>query len=252
MTETGLHSALVWAVLLLAPLTACLLMVISAPYGRHGRAGWGPTASARWAWLVMESPSVLVFLGVYALGDHRAAPVPLLFLAMWQVHYVHRTFIYPLRMKSTGRRTPFFVALLAFLFTLVNAYINARWVSHLGTYSLEWLANPRFVAGAALFALGMGINLYSDGVLLRLRGPGQSGYKVPEGGLYRWVSCPNYLGEILEWIGWALATWSLAGVAFAAYTAANLVPRARSHHRWYREQFPEYPKERKALVPFVF
>ena len=43
-----------------------------------------------------------------------------------------------------------------------------------------------------------------------------------------------------------------AGLAFAAWTMANLVPRARAHHRWYRERFPDYPARRKALVPGLF
>ena len=52
--------------------------------------------------------------------------------------------------------------------------------------------------------------------------------------------------------GWALATWSLPGLAFAVWTVANLVPRARANHRWYRGRFPDYPKERRALVPGVW
>jgi protein-S-isoprenylcysteine O-methyltransferase Ste14 len=75
---------------------------------------------------------------------------------------------------------------------------------------------------------------------------------VPQGGLYRWVSSPNYLGEIVQWAGWALATWSLPGVAFAVWTAANLVPRAQANQLWYRQRFPDYPPERKALIPGVW
>ena len=41
------------------------------------------------------------------------------------------------------------------------------------------------------------------------------------------------------------------GLAFALYTFANLAPRALSHHRWYRERFPEYPADRKAILPFL-
>ena len=63
---------------------------------------------------------------------------------------------------------------------------------------------------------------------------------------------PNYLGEIVVWSGWALATWSLPGLAFAVWTIANLAPRARSHHTWYQETFPDYPAERKALVPWMW
>ena len=63
---------------------------------------------------------------------------------------------------------------------------------------------------------------------------------------------PNYLGEILEWTGWAVATWSLPGLMFALYTAANLVPRARANHKWYRETFRDYPPERKAVLPLLY
>jgi 3-oxo-5-alpha-steroid 4-dehydrogenase 1 len=48
-----------------------------------------------------------------------------------------------------------------------------------------------------------------------------------------------------------MATWSLAGLSFALWTFANLVPRALSNHRWYKEQFPDYPKNRKAILPFL-
>ena len=87
---------------------------------------------------------------------------------------------------------------------------------------------------------------------MNLRKPGETGYKIPQGGFYRWVSAPNYFGELLEWLGWAIATWSLAGFSFLVYTAANLGPRAITNHKWYLEKFDDYPEERKALVPFLF
>ena len=45
--------------------------------------------------------------------------------------------------------------------------------------------------------------------------------------------------------------WSLAGLAFAVFTVANLLPRALATHRWYRAQFPDYPPQRRAVVPFL-
>jgi steroid 5-alpha reductase family enzyme len=103
-----------------------------------------------------------------------------------------------------------------------------------------------------LFIAGMGINIKSDNMLFDLRVNGATDYKIPRGGLFQWISCPNYLGEILEWWGWALATWSLAGLTFAVWGVANLVPRARANHLWYKENFIEYPKERKALIPKIW
>jgi len=103
-----------------------------------------------------------------------------------------------------------------------------------------------------LFLSGYALNQQSDTILRRLRAPGESGYRIPSGGAYAVVSCPNYLGELVEWLGWAMLTWSPAGLVFFLWSAANLVPRARSHHRWYLEQFPDYPPERKAIIPWLY
>jgi hypothetical protein len=45
--------------------------------------------------------------------------------------------------------------------------------------------------------------------------------------------------------------WSLPALSFAIWTAANLAPRALSHHAWYRARFADYPKQRRALIPFM-
>ena len=252
MTEAPIHTTLIWLVFVLAAVTFIGLLRLRAPYGRHysGR-GWGPEISNRTGWIVMELPATLVFAAVYAMGDAATGTVPLVLLGMWQCHYLNRNFVYPLRIRSGGRGMPVVVAASGFAFNVVNAYVNARFISHLGEYGTGWLADPRFLAGLGLFAAGFALNLHSDNILLRLRRPTETKYSIPRGGAFRYVSCPNYLGEVVEWGGWALATWSPGGLAFFAYAAANLVPRALSHHRWYRERFEDYPAGRKALIPGV-
>jgi protein-S-isoprenylcysteine O-methyltransferase Ste14 len=236
----------------IAPVILVALLFVAAPYGRHARAGWGPSMSTRAAWLVMESPAVLVFAAFYAIGSHARELVPCVLLGAWSLHYLHRGVIYPLRLRaSPERRTPVTVALMAIVFNTANAFVNATWLSEHGHYRPSWLADPRFVLGMLLFVAGYAINRWADAVLLRLRKPGDHGHHIPRGGLYELVSCPNYLGEVLEWIGWAVATWSLAGLAFACFTIANLLPRAVWHHRWYHKQFADYPTKRRALVPFL-
>ncbi|UCF69487.1 MAG: DUF1295 domain-containing protein [Acidobacteriota bacterium] len=226
-------------------------MFVAAPYGRHTRPGWGPTIPAAVGWVLMELPAVVAFAVFYALGDRQTGWAYLAFLGLWQLHYLHRTFVYPLRRRGSGKRMPVVITLLALAFNCVNAYLNARYLFALGpAYSHDWARDPRFIAGVALFLLGLLVNVRSDDTLLRLRRSGQD-YAVARSGLFRLVSCPNYLGEIVEWCGWAMLTWSWPGLAFALWTAANLVPRALSHHRWYRQRFADYPPERKALIPFV-
>ena len=204
----------------------------------------------RWAWVVMESPAVLAFAAIFFMGQHRFALAPLVLLAMWQLHYVNRTFVFPFKLKVDGKTTPIAVAGMAIVFNLFNAYVNARQIGHLGSYATSWLYDPRFVLGFVLFLGGRHINIEADRRLVALRDEGD-GYRIPRGWLYRYISCPNYFGEIVEWVGWAVATWSLAGASFAIFTIANLAPRAVSHHRWYHGKFEDYPPERKALVPFV-
>ena len=251
MSFAAIHRVTVVAMFVFAIVTVVVVSVIAAPYGRHARRGWGPSVPSRVGWVVMESPAVFAFALIFFLGPHRAEIVPLLFFAVWQFHYVQRALVYPFTLPRESKPMPVLVMASGFAFNVLNSVVNAGWIGTVGEYPVAWAHDPRFVAGLAVFAGGHAMNRQADRVLRSLRAPGETGYKVPRGGIYRWVSCPNYLGEIIEWIGWAIATWSLAGLAFAVYTVANLGPRAVAHHRRYRRQFPDYPPERKALIPFL-
>ena len=73
-----------------------------------------------------------------------------------------------------------------------------------------------------------------------------------QGGLFEYVSGANFFGEIVEWTGFAIASGSLAATAFALFTAINIAPRAYHHHLSYIEKFKEeYPKHRRAVIPFI-
>ncbi len=250
MNDRFVFDVLLLSSLVTAAVTAVFLVFVAAPYGRHVRKGWGPTLDNRLGWVLMEAPAPLVFGLCFMVGEARNTLTALIFLIMWEVHYIHRSFIYPFGLRGEGKRMPIVIAGTGLLFNALNGYLNGRWLfTFSGGYSNLWLLDVKFVAGLLIFVAGFIINRQADRTLRRLREDGESGYAVPSGGMYRWISCPNYFGEIVEWIGWAIATWSLAGLAFAVWTAANLVPRARSHHQWYRESFADYPQERKALVP---
>ncbi len=252
MEERAVHEAIWFAFAGLAAVVFLVLWKIPAPYGKHARAGWGPGLPTRWAWVLMESPACVGMALLFALG-REAGPAEAVFFALWEAHYVHRTVIYPMLVRPASARTPLVVVLLGFAFNSVNAYLNGRWLFALSEpMPVEWLAHPVFLVGFALFLAGFLVNLHSDHVLRTLRGPGETLYKVPNRGLFRLVASANYFGECVEWVGWALLTWSKPGALFAVWTFANLAPRARSTLRWYRERFPDYPRERKALIPFVW
>lgn len=252
MSEQSIFNVLVSSWFVLSAVTFVALLLIVAPYGRHNRGGWGPQINATVGWVVMEAPAPLFFAFLFFMGNRLSNPVAWAFLLIWLLHYVNRSFVFPFRRRGGGKQMPLTIFAMAILFNGVNAYINGRYLFTLSPeYTTAWLYDPRFLIGVSLFGVGFLMNQHADQVLFNLRKPGESGYKIPQGGMYRYVSCPNYLGEILEWTGWAVATWSIPGLAFAVWTTANLAPRALSNHRWYRETFPDYPKERRAFIPFV-
>jgi 3-oxo-5-alpha-steroid 4-dehydrogenase 1 len=250
MTVSTFYHLLVLGWFVLALIIFISLLFVEAPYGRYARMGWGATVSDRMGWVVMESISPVLFAVCFVVGGNEKTPVLLLFFCMWEAHYIHRAFIYPFSLRTTVKRMPALVMSLGLVFNSVNAYLNGSYLfSFSEGYGIEWLGDPRFISGFALFVIGFVMNRQADTVLRDLRKPGEGKYGIAGNGMFRFVSCPNYLGEILIWIGWAIATWSLAGLSFALWTMANLIPRARAHHRWYKEYFPDYPPERKALIP---
>lgn len=229
-----------------------VLFFVTAPYGRYRKQGWGAMLGSRLAWIIMETPSPLIMLLMFLTGSNGNITA-LIFLLMWEAHYIHRAFIFPFRRSNSPSNFPALILAFGIVFNFVNAYTNGRYLFHFAPeYLAGWLLDPRFISGFTIFAAGMIVNISSDSILIGLRKRNGSVYKVPDKGLFKLVSCPNYLGEIMEWCGWALATWSMPGLVFALWTVANLAPRAHSNRLWYKKVFPDYPAERKALIPFIF
>jgi steroid 5-alpha reductase family enzyme len=200
----------------------------------------------------MELPCVVLFAWVYFQGDDASQIVSLALFGLWELHYIQRTFIYTALMRSTATPMPVLIVMMGWIFNIINTILNALAITHLSLgYPDWWLLDPRFIGGITIFIVGFIINLQSDQILRNLRKPGETCYKIPYGGFFRWISSPNYFGEILEWCGWALINWSLASTAFALFTFSNLTPRAWAHHKWYHENFPDYPKNRKAVIPGI-
>jgi protein-S-isoprenylcysteine O-methyltransferase Ste14 len=253
MDESIIYNSLLVAWFIIGAIVFVALFFIAAPYGRHMRKGWGYSVGNKLGWVLMEAPAPIVFAICFLFGETRNSPVTLTFLVMWEMHYLHRAFVYPFSLRGASRRMPLGVIAMGFLFNIMNGYLNGRYIfGFSGGYDNSWLVDPRFIIGVIIFIMGYVINRQADLALRSLRQPGESDYKISYSRLYRWVSSPNYLGEITIWLGWALATWSLPGLAFAFWTVANLLPRARTNHAWYRRTFADYPPERKALIPKVW
>lgn len=240
---------------------ACTLagsLVITSPYGRFASERFGVSLNPRLGWWLMELPATVVFAVFFLRIDtdrvHEVTPVVL--AGIWTLHYLNRGWFFPLSLRvAPGRKASFSVTVLlaGIAVTAAHGYLNATWFTTYGDHlDRSWLHDPRFLTGLVVYLVGFALIVSSERVVRNLRpkgGGGTTRYAVPYGGGFRWVSSPAYLGELLAWSGFALLTWGLAGVLILLITAANLVPRALATHRWYREEFPDYPSDRKALIP---
>ena len=271
--EPLFYSILVLVTTVIAVGVFVILFFTTAGYGRHTQKKWGPRINTHLGWFIMELPTLVVMGLCFIFSDKWLVDsgglkwTYFVFLFVWFLHYGHRVLIYPFQIRN-GKKMTLTIVLMGFVFNLSNVYIQGRWlftlsdpiyanellfpISNADYSSISWLYSPQFIIGIVIFIIGYIINKKSDSILQGLRRTSTNGeYKIPQGFLYKFISAPNYLGEILEWVGWAILTWSLAGMSFVIWTFANLFPRAISHHRWYKEQFDDYPEERKAIIPFL-
>jgi len=239
---------IIWSVI--AVVTYVLLQFVTAPYGRHTAKGWGLEISNRAGWILMELPSFLIILYFYISSNQSNYAA---FLSMlWLFHYLNRTFIFPFRIRTKGKKMPLVIVFSAIFFNFFNAGLNGYYLANFETYTKTNFSDWNFILGISLFVIGFTINQISDNILIYLRKPGEIDYKIPKGFLFNYISCPNLFGEFIQWFGFALIAWNFPATTFLIWTAANLFPRAIEHHKWYLANFKDYPKNRKAIFPKIW
>lgn len=239
---------LVW--ILLGLILLPVLLKVTQPYGRHARSSWGPMINNRLGWFFMEAPALLVFLTFIIIYGNFNNTLVIIASGLWVLHYFHRVVIYPQRIKTKGKKMPLVITLLGIFFNLMNSFLNGYWLAVFAPHKENgaWFYS-RLILGIVIFLSGYVINKYHDSLLIKLRNSVGKSYKIPYGGLFKYVSCPNFLGEIITWAGFFVLTASLPALSFFLWAIVNLVPRALDHHRWYRKEFDDYPTNRKAIIP---
>ena len=247
--------AVEYTMIVLAVVVFIALRFITPGYGMFYTPKWGPTVGNRLGWVIMEAPVFICMGLLWWLSPRSGDLAPAIMASLFMLHYFQRSFIFPFLIKGKNCM-PLVIILMGVIFNVINAYLIGGWifyVSPAGSYPASWLANPKFIIGTIIFFFGMGINIQSDYIIRHLRRPGDRRHYIPKGGMFRYVTSANYLGEFTEWVGYAVLTWSLPGVIFALWTFANLAPRARSLYGRYVEEFgDEFTKlNRKYIIPFI-
>ncbi len=252
----------VWFDWLLAGMAVTAVVVfvafhfVEAGYGIMYSRRWGASVNNRLGWVLMESPVFFAMLALWLCSPRRLETAPAVMALLFMLHYFQRSFIFPLLIKGNSRM-PLSIIVMGVTFNLINAVMQGGWIFYIspaGRYPADWLESAPFIAGTAIFFAGMAINLHSDHIIRNLRRPGDTRHYIPRGGMFRYVSSANYFGEVVEWTGFAILTWSWAGAVFALWTFANLAPRARKINSRYRLEFGDEfsTLNLKSILPFIY
>ena len=249
------YNTFLWVMAAVAVVVFVALQFFEAGYGYLFDRRYGPPVNNKVGWVLMESPVFVAMCILWAMSDRQWATVPLVLFSMFQLHYFQRSFIFPLLMRGKSKM-PLGIVLMGMVFNTLNALMQGGWIFYLAPadYYADWFAKPYIYVGVLLFFAGMFINMQSDYIIRHLRKEGDTRHYIPRGGAFRYVSSANYFGELLEWTGFAIASWSWAGVVFVLWTFANLAPRSASRYKRYAKEFGEEFTSlgRKRIIPFIY
>ncbi|MFA5623706.1 MAG: hypothetical protein WC966_01430 [Bradymonadales bacterium] len=252
---TTLFNYALMVMLLLALVVFFALFKIDAAYGFFRSKTWGPCIPNKVGWFLMEFPVLAIFSILFLYSERSQSSVFIVFFLIFQLHYLHRTFVFPLLMRGKSRM-PISIVLMGASFNTINAFLQGGWLFYIAPenyYNANWLTSPLFIIGFAIFLCGMWINIQSDAIIRNLRKPGDNNHYMPKAKWFKRVSSANYFGECIEWLGFACLTYSLSGLVFFIWTFANLAPRAIRLNKSYQERFPVDFQEHKpkAIIPFI-
>ena len=249
------YNTFLWVMAAVAVVVFVALQFFEAGDGYLFDRRYGPPVNNKVGWVLMESPVFVAMCILWAMSDRQWATVPLVLFSMFQLHYFQRSFIFPLLMRGKSKM-PLGIVLMGMVFNTLNALMQGGWIFYLAPadYYADWFAKPYIYVGVLLFFAGMFINMQSDYIIRHLRKEGDTRHYIPRGGAFRYVSSANYFGELLEWTGFAIASWSWAGVVFVLWTFANLAPRSASLYKRYAKEFGEEFTSlgRKRIIPFIY
>ncbi|KAK3933392.1 putative very-long-chain enoyl-CoA reductase art-1 [Frankliniella fusca] len=223
----------------------------------------GPQIGWKTVFLAEYAGPLVVYLWIYQrpwlfYGDAgRTAPIDqVVHMAAicYAIHYVKRLLETIFVHRFSKATMPFF-----------NLFKNCSYYWLFTAYVAYHVNHPKYTApsvawiygGLALFVISELGNLSIHIALRNLRPPGTKVRRipVPTGNpftlLFNFVSCPNYTYEFGSWVGFTIMTSCLPAGLFALAGMYQMSIWALGKHKAYKKEFPNYPKSRKAILPFV-
>ena len=230
------------------------LYFVNAGYGKFRSKKWGYSVSNKLGWVLMECTALIpIAYTIVALSPSNLA---ILFMSLYALHYVYRSFIFPALLKGKSKM-PLAIVDMGATFNFINSSLLCASVVAFPKESYtdicSYAGNWNFWVGLVLFFTGMYTHMKADHTIRHLRKPGDTNHYLPKGGMFDYVTSANYFGELLEWTGFAILLCNPAAWMFVWWTAANLVPRAHAINKKYRAEFGnEQVGKRKRVIPFIY
>lgn len=200
-------------------------------------------------------PRIIYGASVDSIQTAWAKEVQFSALIAWSFHYAKREIETLFVHRFSNATMPF-----------SNLFKNCGYYWGFAAYVAYFVNHPLYTpptedlvySGMCLFYLMEMGNLSSHITLRMLRPPGTKIRRIPHGGLFECVTCPNYFYEIMAWVGFNLMTKTVAGFLFMGAGALQMFLWAQKKHKNYKKEFDGkdgrelYPKSRKVIVPFLY
>jgi len=174
--------------------------------------------------------------------------------ACWSIHYIKRIletiFVHRFSHATMPMRNLFKNCIYYWGFTAYVAYH----VNH-PLFTSPCMSQVFIALGAFLISELGNFSIHVN--LRNLRPPGTNVRKIPVSdsnpltSLFNFVSCPNYTYEFLAWLSFSVMTQCLPAYFFAAAGMVQMSIWAIGKHKNYKKEFKDYPKQRKAIIPFI-
>ncbi|MBO5675767.1 MAG: DUF1295 domain-containing protein [Bacteroidaceae bacterium] len=252
--DISTYHHVLWAMAFMGLFVFVTLYFVDAGYGKFRSNKWGYSINNRLGWVLMECPALIPI--AYTIVALTPSALAILFMSLYALHYVYRSFIFPALLKGNSKM-PLAITAMGATFNFTNSTLLCASVVAFPKESYtdicSYAGNWNFWLGIVLFFMGMYTHMKADHTIRNLRKPGDTNHYLPKGGLFDYVTSANYFGELLEWTGFAILLCNPAAWMFVWWTAANLVPRAHAINKKYRAEFGnEQVGKRKRVIPFIY
>ncbi len=225
----------------------------SLGYSKFARQQQRYSVPSRLGMFLIYFPAIVIYPAVYYGGGAPESTWHTIAMVLVLAHFAKRCLETLFVHKYSGVMNGWTVLVVGSLYSTL-AWLLAEVATHDVTPELVEAEGfeDLLVVGLAIWTVGQLLNYWHHRLLANLRKPGETGYKLPRGGLFRFVACPHYFAEVIAWVGYALFFHHISGAVLTVFMASYLMGRSHNTVKWYRNKLGEVPPGWRRMIPFIY